>query len=325
VCLSPLALGAALVATCVLAVRRPTAAAEPALPHPVASGDAPPDATCLLCGGGTRRLFAARGHWIRVCVGCGHRVAELTPGPDHVARIYGDGYFTGQGDGYADYLDEAPLLRAHGERYAALLRPYVRPGRVLDVGTAAGFVLEGLRRGGWSGAGLEPNRRMAALASERLGIPVHATTLEEFRADDQFDLVTMLQVLPHLVDVRRALANASAATAAGGWWLIESWNRDAPSARLLGRRWHEYNPPSVLRWFTPREVRQLAAEYGFVEVAHGRPHKRLDGAHLKALLRHHLGTDAGARWLAAAIPDRLVIPYPFGDVFWSLFRRAEGA
>jgi SAM-dependent methyltransferase len=282
------------------------------------------DVACALCGAATLRLFPAHGYWIVACCRCGHQEAELSPGADHVERIYGDAYFNAGGGGYADYVAEGPLLRAHGRRYATLLRDHMPMGHMLDIGTAAGFVLEGFLEQGWIGAGVEPNRSMAQLAHGRLGVPVHVGPVEQFDSDQRFDLVTMIQVLPHFTDPRRALAAAAAVTAPSGWWLVETWNRDDPTAVLFGRHWHEYNPPSVLHWFNPEGLRSLVGEFGFVEVAHGRPRKRLDGAHMKSLLRHHVGAGAMTRMLAAAIPNRLVVPYPMTDLFWALFeRRAE--
>jgi hypothetical protein len=43
----------------------------------------------------------------------------------------------------------------------------------------------------------------------------------------------------------------------GRAWIIETWNRDDWVARLLGRHWHEYSPPSVLHWFNPDGLRRL--------------------------------------------------------------------
>ena len=91
-----------------------------------------------------RRLFERHGYWILECAECGHRSAEITPAADHVAEQYGDAYFFGGGAGYSDYLAEAGLLRDRGRQYGRLLHRYRAPGRVLDVGSAAGCILQGL-------------------------------------------------------------------------------------------------------------------------------------------------------------------------------------
>lgn len=290
--------------------------------------DRPGDAAdwrCAICGGESRFLFSKHGVGIRSCGGCGHQFAEVVPDAEHVARTYGDEYFFGGAAGYRDYPSEARLLRAHGHRYARLLASHLHPGRVLDVGAAAGFVLEGLLDGGWAGAAVEPNLRMASMARERLGVPVFVGTIEEFGCTVPFDLVAMIQVVAHLGDLRRALAAAAAVTASHGWWLIETWNRDDWVARLLGRHWHEYNPPSVLHWFNPEGLRRIAGEFGFEQVAIGRPRKHLNAGHAKSLFRFNVAgrrIGALATLADACVSDELAVPWPFTDLFWALFRRS---
>src|SRR5258706_320359 len=118
---------------------------------------------CAICGGESRHLFSKHGFGIRGCRSCAHQFAEIEPDASHAARVYGDDYFFGRTAGYNDYLSEARLLREHGNRYARLLASHRAPGRVLDVGAAAGFVLEGLLDDGWTGAAVEPNERMARM------------------------------------------------------------------------------------------------------------------------------------------------------------------
>lgn len=286
---------------------------------------------CPICTGPTQARFVKNGYGIHECRRCGHRCAALLATPAHVATVYGDHYFSGGGDGYPDYLGEGQLVQAHGRRYGALLHNYMTPGRLLDVGAAAGFVLRGLQEHGWQGVGLEPNAQMAAYGRTELGLTMITGDLERYvrAADDaSFDLVTMIQVIAHFYDLRQALAQAAALTRPGGYWLIESWDYTSWPARLLGESWHEYSPPSVLHWFSPQGLTQLASEFGFALVARGRPAKQLNGAHAKSLLRHKLQATPALALLnrpLALIPDDFPLPYPAFDLFWSLFRKVENA
>jgi SAM-dependent methyltransferase len=257
-------------------------------------------------------------------VACGHRRAELAPDRAHADSVYGDDYFEGGGAGYPRYLGEARILRATGRYYTRLAACHMSPGSVLDVGAAAGFILESFTRAGWRGTGIEPNRAMAAYARETLGLDVRRGTLEDFETTDRYDLVTMIQVLPHLWHLDRALSNAAALTRPGGWWLIETWARDSWTARLMGRRWHEYSPPSVLHWFTRDGVARLAARYGFHQVAIGHRIKRLRRDHALSLLAYETQDTRASRLVGAV--GRLLpaeFPYPSEDLFWVLLRKDE--
>jgi SAM-dependent methyltransferase len=295
-----------------------------------AAGGTSPHASawaCPLCGSPSRRRFARHGIWVRDCTQCAHRFAEVVPAPDHVDAMYGDAYFEGGGAGYADYRRAAVLLREQGRRYGEIVARHRAPGRMLDVGAAAGFMLQGFHDAGWAGCGIEPNARMARFAREQLALDVACGIAEDIRSGQAFDLVAMIQVMAHFADPVQVLSKVAAATAPDGWWLIETWDCTSLSARVLGRRWHEYSPPTVLHWFSRARLTALVERFGLRVVAHGRPVKRLLGAHAKSLLHYKLRAMRGGRFVAPAlrlIRDDWQLRYPAEDVFWILCRR-EGA
>jgi len=285
--------------------------------------------SCPVCDGPSHRLFQRHGFWIQECRSCSHRFARPDDADRHVATVYGDDYFFGGGAGYENYLSEADLLRAHGRRYGKLPKRWMSAGRMLDVGAAAGFVLRGFHDEGWSGEGVEPNAAMARYARETLGMHVSAGSLEDFQPADGnaggFDLVSLIQVIGHFIEPRDALANVERLTRPGGYCLIESWNVQSWSARLFGENWHEYSPPSVLHWFSPRTLNALMAPFGFEPVAQGRPQKWLNVGHARSLLAHK--ADASliaklARTTFRCLPASLNLPYPSEDLFWTLYRKA---
>lgn len=284
--------------------------------------------TCPACRRYSVRTlrFVVREQQITCCSVCGHTQIDVVVAHDHIARVYDDNYFTAGGGGYADYLDEAELLRRRGARYAELLTRYGRPARLLDVGSAAGFIAAGFASAAWNVTAIDPNPAMVQYARDVVGIDAHSETLETFaeRTTERFDALVMIQIAGHLVDPERAFRCAAKLTAPGGLWLIETWNASSWTARLLGRSWHEYNPPSVLQIFTPASLRAFAARQGFHELGCGRPHKAISAAHAKALLRakmHEGRAIALAAQVARFVPDEITLPYPADDLFYSFFRR----
>lgn len=280
--------------------------------------------SCILCHSPTRRALEKHGFWIVECIRCRHRSTELQPPDDHVESVYGDHYFEGGGAGYTNYFEEGDLLRERGKKYGQLLNAFTSPGTVLDVGAAAGFVLSGLRAAGWDGVGLEPNQKMVDFAVDSLGLDVRQGSLERFDSDRQFDAVTMIQVLPHFFDPHHALTRASALTKPNGLWLIETWDRESITAKMFGKYWHEYSPPSVLQWFSRDGVRTLAQQHGFTFVAEGRPSKWLTGAHARSLLEESVRESALlplVQKVTRAIPKKAKLPYPAEDLCWMVFRK----
>lgn len=274
---------------------------------------------CPLCQSSSKTIFEAKGFSVRDCDDCRHRFAEVPADANHAAQIYDDAYFTGGGAGYADYVADGAMLRARGDFYAKIVSKYAAPGALLDVGAAAGFILKGFVENGWCGTGIEPNARMAKFGGEHLDLKILPGDFESFESAEKFRLISMIQVVAHFHDPRRAFRNAFDLLEPNGFLLIETWNRASLTARIFGKNWHEYSPPSVLQWFSARGLDEFLREFGFVKIAAGRPSKKIGGAHAKSLLKYRLGEKFD--FLLKIIPDRMNFPYPAEDLFWALYRK----
>jgi SAM-dependent methyltransferase len=277
---------------------------------------------CPLCSSNSEQIFLAKGFPVRDCVACEHRFAEVSTGGDHVAEIYGDAYFNGGGAGYSDYLAEGELLRRRGRDYAKILSKYAAgSGKIFDVGAAAGFILQGFCDAGWSGAGIEPNASMARAGREKFGLEIFQGDFENFESAEKYDVVSMIQVVAHFHDPRRAFENAFELLKPDGILLVETWNCQSLTARVFGKNWHEYSPPSVLQWFSPETLSHFLREIGFEKLAKGRPSKKISGEHAKSLLRYRLG-DKFESFLKL-IPGKINFPYPAEDLFWAIYRKKK--
>jgi SAM-dependent methyltransferase len=279
---------------------------------------------CPIDNSRTHRSFIKDGYWIRKCPECHFEHVEIKKSHAHYAKTYGYHYFFGGGAGYPDYCIEADILTARGYRYGKILSNFMPSGKVLDVGAAAGFILKGLIRHGWTGFGLEPNKIMADYGRAQLGVNISVGVLEHFKSDEMFDLVTMIQVVAHFLELKQALQVAADLTKPSGYWLIETWNKASFIAQMLGRNWHEYSPPSVLSFFSPETLGLLVKKFGFKEVARGRPTKKIKSRHVKTLLHYKLDQSRvlkPSRKLINFIPDHLTLPYPSFDLFWVLYQK----
>ena len=274
---------------------------------------------CVLCEEPTTSRFEKRGFDIVECVACGHMFSNPGYGKGHTDTVYGDEYFFGGADGYPNYLEEAPLLKDRGKYYAGKLSAHMKPGYLLDVGCAAGFVLQGFMEKGWQGVGIDPNPGMVEYGRRHLKLDLEVGILETYDHERQFDLVSLIQVIAHLQDLGAALESAANLTRPGGYLLVETWNQQSLTARILGRYWHEYSPPSVLHWFSPNRLSDLLRKHGFEHITFGRTLKRISLAHAAALAGHAVGLKSLEKWKDRLPP--LTVPYPSEDLFWGLYRR----
>jgi hypothetical protein len=185
-----------------------------------------------------------------------------------------------------------------------------------------------MRDAGLVVSALEPNQKMASYAATSFQLPIDNGVLENLNELEKYDAISMIQVVAHFFDPRRAFAAAARATRAPGYWLIEGWKADSIVARLRGRKWHVYNPPSVLHYFTMKSLDLLAAEFGFARIATGRPHKRITASHAAALLEFFAPRSKGLKLagrLAHHFPGEFVLPYIGDDIFWAVYERRLSA
>ncbi len=183
------------------------------------------------------------------------------PSPAAAIAQYDAAYFRGDA-GYRDYAGEERVFRAEFRRRIRRVDAGGRRGRLLDVGAATGAFLVEARARGFEVAGVEPSP--AAATARARGLDVLEGPLEAAQfSTSSFDVVTIQDVLEHVVDPRAALRRVGGWLAPrgrlvvtvpdfGGWW-----------ARLSGARWPMITPREHLHYFTRRTLRALLRAEGF--------------------------------------------------------------
>jgi SAM-dependent methyltransferase len=203
---------------------------------------------------------------------------------------------------------------------------FIKPGNILDVGAAAGFILKGFENIGWHGIGIEPNEKMVGYGVKKFGIDLRRGTLETINLDSKVDLIVMIQVIAHLFDLNQSIKNAYDNLNPGGYILIETWNRSSFAARLFGRNWHEYSPPGTLNYFNKKTLDILMNKYDLHKISSGRPKKSIISNHAKSLLKHKIEDIRLLRKISGIvriIPDNVLLPYLGDDLFWALYRKTN--
>ncbi len=186
---------------------------------------------CVLryCDGETSVLFTLRHFRVEECRRCGMRFRQPFPTAPGLRDMYEDpiyhasAYFSHQyapGNGRAK-----PEARIHEE---ALRWLEMRPGAplpsartLLDVGCGTGFFLHLASRRGWRTVGVEFSDALATRAREAFGLDVHyADFLDAHLPESAFDVITMWDVLEHVLDPEEVLGRARTLLAPGGYLVI---------------------------------------------------------------------------------------------------------
>ena len=277
------------------------------------------------CGEERKLIFAKNDYPILECKTCGHRFIKIADHEAHLSDVYSDEYFFEGKDGYPNYLEQKDVLYEQGQRYAHLIARYTKPGKVLDVGCAAGFILKGFERAGWICYGIEPNETMAAYGREKLNLNIKTGSIESLVTNVEFDLVNLIQVIGHVHDPDKTLQNVVQVLKRSGLVLVESWNRSSFSARVLGKRWHEYSPPSVMHWYSDKTLALLFNYHGFTLIAKGYSVKKINVHHALTFLEGKISNIVFKKLLgwAERVTRRLVVINPLFDVKWYVFQKSE--
>jgi 2-polyprenyl-3-methyl-5-hydroxy-6-metoxy-1,4-benzoquinol methylase len=221
--------------------------------------------SCIVCGSrDSIFLFEKNGYLIKNCKSCGFKYVDEKPDEGFTRSFYTDDFFKAGHDkyGYADYLGEKPNLMRWNAKKLSFVEQYVRGGAILDVGCAAGFFLEALGPS-WDRYGCEASTAMARIAREKFGDRVTETAFEQYEPGRQFDVITMWDLIEHLVDPVGCMRKVRSLLKEDGFLFIGTPDSASPVVHILGKHWYHYIPPTHLHYFSRWNIPTFLNNNGF--------------------------------------------------------------
>jgi 2-polyprenyl-3-methyl-5-hydroxy-6-metoxy-1,4-benzoquinol methylase len=232
--------------------------------------------SCPACGSApASRAIEVRSYEIRRCRSCASLWVVNPPGEDELAALYdGQGYFqnpdfgaseAGGYHGYLDYLSDREHIERKFAEVLAHVEAQVPTGSLLDVGAGIGLMVSAAGARGWDAIGLDLNEWAVGIARDELGEDVRHGTLGDGGLEGRsFDAVTMMDLLEHVADPARTVAEAARALRPGGVLAVLTPNAGSWVSRVLGRRWPELiRVPEHLILFSARGLGRLLEENGY--------------------------------------------------------------
>jgi SAM-dependent methyltransferase len=220
---------------------------------------------CRACRGHGLAVFHKRGYVVAQCESCGTRF--VPEGHVELPR-YDEAYFAGacSDGGYGGYVADRALVRANFERRLRWLLPLATGRCLLDVGAAYGLFVEAAAHAGFDAIGLEPAPACADFARRELDVEVRTGRIEDAELPaEAFDVVTMFDVIEHLADPAAAVRRVRTLLRPGGLLIVETGDRDAALARLMGSGWYFYDPPQHVTFFSRASLEGMLVRSGFTE------------------------------------------------------------
>ncbi len=187
-------------------------------------------------------------HWIiSRCPACGVQTPDPRPTAADIIRFYADQAQPSSWE-VEHYVDVRPDQAAGWHAFAErLTRLAGGPGRLLEVGCAAGHLLSAAIHCGWDVMGVEPAPKFSD-AAKRRGLPVHAGTLATMPAQKPFDMIVMIDVLEHLVDPVAELALCRQLLGPEGLVVVATCDIGSLAARHYGLKWRQIVISHTFYW-----------------------------------------------------------------------------
>jgi 2-polyprenyl-3-methyl-5-hydroxy-6-metoxy-1,4-benzoquinol methylase len=237
----------------------------PPAPDAAASVVCPP---CALCGSAELQVRYDFGPWqLLECPRCGLGQSQPLPTAVELARIYGEGYFTGAYDPSQNYVTSGDAVELW-EATLNWIETHTTHRTLLDVGCGLGHFLRHAAQRGYTVRGLELSPWAAEFARTRLGLDVVTGAIDRGALDVSgapFGVITMWSTLEHLAAPLGALDAVRCLLAAGGLLCIGVPNYEGWPVRLHGARAPTFKREHLF-YYRFATLRRALAQAGFTRV-----------------------------------------------------------
>ena len=221
---------------------------------------------CLLCGSTKKEPLFQQDEWkVYRCPQCGLGVLEPRPSAAELDALYRDSYFVTRYDEGVAIGSEAMRKRLSWEAHRIrFFRPFLKSGRILDVGSGRGYFLLACRESGYEVEGFDVSEDAAEYVRNTLKISVTTGKPDNVPfKDESFDVVTMWHSLEHTENPRIYLDSARRWLRPGGLLVVDVPNYLSTDASKYWDKWDGWSLPYHFYHFTPESLDKILAQHGF--------------------------------------------------------------
>jgi SAM-dependent methyltransferase len=224
---------------------------------------------CNLCGSKTNGFlfdrqdrFSSQTFRFVVCSQCGLIFLNPRPSEAEIDQYYPQNYEAFQHPDEVEFSKD--IRRATDLQLGFVERFAPSRGNLLDVGCATGNFILAAQNRGWKSTGIELVES-AALIGRGRGLNVKIGTLEttDWNGCEEFNLITLWDVLEHLPDPKGALKRCYNLLIPSGVLVFTIPNLRSFDRYLFGRAWIGWDAPRHFYMFDNNRVSDLLSLSGF--------------------------------------------------------------
>jgi 2-polyprenyl-3-methyl-5-hydroxy-6-metoxy-1,4-benzoquinol methylase len=290
-------------------------------------GGVAPSTVCPVCGSVHVVPYTKAGPLgLERCAECSLVFYPVEPMVADMEQHYSAAYFDGGTLEYTDYIGDEDAHRVQARRYLREIAKYVQlPCSILDIGCAAGFFLDEARRLGCEVMGCDVSEYANKYAREVLSLEVvHGDFGATRLLRSGFDVITAFNSFEHLPAPTTVANRLHALLRPGGVAVIETWDYQSLIARLLGPRWHQWNPPYIPYYFTRRTFTRLLPPPAWTMLRYKPSSKLISVSQGMGVLASPNTSPLIKRAVSGLAESRfgsVYVPYALGDLVLTVLRR----
>jgi SAM-dependent methyltransferase len=223
---------------------------------------------CNFCNGtDSKELYEDNEHLIS-CLTCGLVFTKVQMNVEGMKDFYGKDYFINSDSvqkGYEHYFDSRNnIWKTFSRRMNIIEKHFKNPGKVLDIGCAAGFFLEVAKKRGWEVRGVDISKLCTEYAKNHLGITVDNELFAnvEYR-NENFDLITMWDYLEHSIRPKEDMEKAYKLLENNGLLVIAVPDVDSFPSRFFKSNWIGIKLDEHFYYFSRKILVKKLEEIGF--------------------------------------------------------------
>lgn len=225
---------------------------------------------CPLCGSAdNEKRFTSRSHDLVVCKKC--ELLFIIPYPSDVESRHAATKHNLFGD--LEILNERTHYEAEvvflGKFFPRIEKEISGANSMLDAGCGGGRLLElvGQSHPNMARTGIELNTQRAKFARERAGCEIHQVPLEKFRSDTPFDVITLMNVLSHILSLDMLFAAVRSLLAEKGKFILKvgEFRFDVTKSAVF-----EWQIPDHMHFLGLHTIDYICEKYNFSKTAHDR-------------------------------------------------------
>lgn len=160
------------------------------------------------------------------------------------------------------YLETSKSRSIQARKLASFCSEVIEEGsKVLDIGCGSGLLVKEFAELGYDSFGLEPSSFLAnkGIADD---LKIYNARLEDKDFDNEFNFISLIDVIEHVQNPSELLNNVNKALADGGYLLIVTPRRDSFFRFILGFKWWHYRIAHV-GYFSKKNLFDIVENTGF--------------------------------------------------------------